>query len=303
MFSIVTANWNGEKVLENFLASLSKQSFQDFKLYLVDNGSHDNSKQIIGKYMNSINIELISLTENKGFAIANNIGITKAIEDDSTHIITLNNDLELKKNCLEICHKTVSSKGGEFQAFQLLLINYYDRDLIDAAGIKFDRMYGIHQIGHKKKLDTLNDISEINIDGACAGAAIYSKYALKKVMSSSGDFFDPVYFAYYEDADLAIRLSQSKFKTLLIKEALVYHVHSATSGRNSYFKSFLLSRNALIFLYKNAPINDYKKKSKRFYVKIYINALKNIIRLNFKAAKGCIDGALEFNKMRSKGIL
>ena len=49
MLGIVIANWNGEKLIDKCLKSLENQTFKDFKVYIIDNNSKDNSKEVIRK--------------------------------------------------------------------------------------------------------------------------------------------------------------------------------------------------------------------------------------------------------------
>ena len=262
MFSIVTANYNGDKFLKLFLDSLVNQSFQGFNLYIVDNGSKDNSKSIIKAYENKLNITLIELEKNFGFAEANNIGIDAALKDKNQHIVTLNNDLELDKDCLKILADRIKDKANECEIFQMLMINYYERNIIDAAGIFFNEHYLAGQIGFKEDISKVKDL-KTEIPGACAGAAVYSKKALTSVREENGDFFDSRFFAYYEDVDLALRLANGGFKTSLVKEAFVYHIHSGTGNEGSSFKAYYLSRNLYFYLKKNLSAKEYKQN--RFY--------------------------------------
>ena len=81
------ANWNGEKLIDKCLESLENQSFKDFKVYIIDNDSKDNSKKVIRSYSKRLNIDLIEMSYNSGFAPANNIGIKKAINDGCDYIL------------------------------------------------------------------------------------------------------------------------------------------------------------------------------------------------------------------------
>ena len=87
MLGIVIANWNGEKLIDKCLLSLENQSFKDFKVYIIDNDSKDNSKKVIRSYSKRLNIDLIEMSYNSGFAPANNIGIKKAINDGCDYIL------------------------------------------------------------------------------------------------------------------------------------------------------------------------------------------------------------------------
>ena len=87
MLGIVIANWNGEKLIDKCLTSLKNQEFKEFKIYIIDNDSRDNSRNIINGYKNELDIDLIEMDYNSGFAPANNIGIKKAINDGCEYIL------------------------------------------------------------------------------------------------------------------------------------------------------------------------------------------------------------------------
>lgn len=301
VFSIVTANWNGEKLLDVYLDSLFNQTNQNFILYIVDNGSTDNSIDIINKYKSKINLKLIKLSSNFGFAYANNLGINEAMGDENKYIITLNNDIELEKDCLEQINKKIHEKENKYDVYQILTLNYYNRNIIDAAGISFNKYYGAKQIGYKLPYEAIANIKDNNIDGACAGAAVYSKKCLQTVKINHNEYFDSIYFAYFEDVDLALRLSKAGFNSYLIRDAIVYHIHSGTSGKDSYFKSYYLSRNAQIYRKKNLDVKLFQKSRKI----ILFNFTKRIVKLaltaNFGALHGTFVGYFDYRRLLKSG--
>ena len=182
MLSIITVNWNGEVFLESYFKSLLGQTYKDFKIYFVDNGSIDNSLEIVSRYVPLMNIEILNLNKNNGFTSANNLGIKRAIKDKSEYIITLNNDLVLGQNCIEYLNNTITKDNNKHNIFQILMLNYFERNIIDAAGIYFDKYFYASQIGYKKDISYLNEIN-YEIEGACVGAAAYSKKALNAIKS------------------------------------------------------------------------------------------------------------------------
>ena len=173
MFSFVIVNWNGSDLINQCLESLTKSNYSNFKVYIVDNGSTDNSIEIINSFKEKLNIDLIKLDKNYGFAPANNIGINKSMNDESKYIITLNNDIEVQSDTLDKLIKFINS-NEDTDIFQLLMFNYYERDLLDSVGMSFNKHLFVTQLGYKEPLSMLNKYS-VDIEGACAGAAVYSK--------------------------------------------------------------------------------------------------------------------------------
>ena len=78
--TIVIPNYNGKRLLENCLKTLEQQTYKDFKVLVVDNGSSDGSTEVSSE---KLELEIVSLKENLGFCGAVNLGIqkTKTIPD------------------------------------------------------------------------------------------------------------------------------------------------------------------------------------------------------------------------------
>ena len=211
MLGIVIANWNGEKLINKCLESLENQVFKDFKVYIIDNDSKDNSKEIINSYKGKLKIDLTEMNYNSGFAPANNIGIKKAIEDKCDYILTLNNDVEVPRESLINAMNEINS-NKDFDVFQLFMINYFNKEVCDAAGLNFKNDLIPLQVGFKESASEILSKEKIEIEGVCAGAAIYSVKALEAVKLDNENYFDSNFFAYFEDVDLSLRLKSSGFK-------------------------------------------------------------------------------------------
>ena len=111
LVSIVVVNWNGIKVLDRCLTSLSAQTFQDFEIIVVDNGSGDGSVDLLGKKWPGIHLE--KLPANRGFALANNHGARIA---QGKWLALVNNDAFPAPEWLEEL-LAASEKNPEFSFF------------------------------------------------------------------------------------------------------------------------------------------------------------------------------------------
>ena len=298
MLGIVIANWNGEKLIDKCLESLENQVFKDFKVYIIDNASKDNSRVVIKKYMNRLNIDLTEMSYNTGFAPANNVGIKKAIKDGCNYILTLNNDVEVPKESLKKAMEAIDT-NKEFDVFQLFMINYFNKDVCDAAGLNFKDDLIPLQVGFKENVAEILNKDDIKIEGVCAGAAIYSTKALEAVKLDDENYFDSNFFAYFEDVDLSLRLKGAGYKFKLLKDSIVYHMHSATGGKTSGFKEYYLTRNLFMYTKRNQTIEEYKKHKKEYYIRFLKTVVKNINNFNAikSAVKGLSDGLKESKKI------
>ena len=94
--SVIIPNYNGKKYLKDCLDAMENQSFRDFEVLLVDNGSEDGSREYVEEAYPWV--RLITLSENTGFCGAVNQGIKKS---SSPLVILLNNDTIAEKNFVE----------------------------------------------------------------------------------------------------------------------------------------------------------------------------------------------------------
>ncbi len=79
LVSIIMPNYNSGRFIENSLASILAQTYENWELIIIDDCSLDNSNKIIEEYIQrSEKIKLISLKSNMGPAIARNKGIEQA---------------------------------------------------------------------------------------------------------------------------------------------------------------------------------------------------------------------------------
>src|SRR5262249_24110127 len=94
--SIIVVNWNGERFLKDCLSALSGQTYANYEIILVDNGSSDNSVCFTRK--NFPEVKLVALRENTGFTGGNAVGLEVAVGD---FVALVNNDARPEKTWLE----------------------------------------------------------------------------------------------------------------------------------------------------------------------------------------------------------
>lgn len=248
---VIIANWNGKKYLSICLNALKKQNDTNFCIIVVDNGSTDGSLGYIKE--NHIDISLIELKENTGFAHANNVGMRAAFTmKQIKYIITLNNDTELDDNYIKILRKYIKNAPKNVVALQPKVLNFYNKDIIDATGVLTSIEMSAVNRGKDEKDNKQYD-NQIEIFGPSASAAMYKRSMLEEIKLSHASYFDKDYFAYYEDVDLAWRFHLKGYESRFVPDAIVYHVHSATGQNFSTFKAFHIHRNHFYNIIKNTP--------------------------------------------------
>lgn len=245
LIDIVIPNFNGKQFLETCLGSLALQSFANFQVFLVDNGSGDGSVAFVRDIFPVV--RCIELGENRGFSAAVNLGIAAG---DSTLVFLLNNDTELAPDCLAELVQAAEQHADAFFAPKML--SYRQRHILDGAGDGYLRGGVGYRLGTMER-DSEVYSEERPVFGACGGAALYRRAMLDRI-----GLFDEDFFAYLEDVDLNFRANRAGFTCRYIPAARVYHIGSATTGsRINPFTVRLSTRNNLYLLLKNYSVSMF----------------------------------------------
>lgn len=244
--SVIIPTWNGRQYLGECLESLAGQTFRDFETILVDNGSDDGSAEYVRTEFPWV--RLLALRENVGFAEGNNRGLALA---QGTYVVALNNDTRVVPEFLKELVRVADSDAG-IGMVAAKLRNYYRPEQIDAVGLKI----ATNGLGYNIGVGEIDggQYDTVAPFGPCGGAALYRRAMLDKI-----GFFDPAFFAYYEDFDLAWRARLAGWKAVAAPRALVYHVHSATGGEMSGFKVYHTHRNKWFVVARNWPAALFRR--------------------------------------------
>lgn len=237
---IIVVNWNGRSLLEECLQGLRRQSYRSFSVTLVDNGSTDGSPALVRDRFPEVRV--ISLTENRGFAGANNC----ALRDLTTPFVALlNNDAVADPRWLGYLVEALEqTKEAGFAASKML---YYDRPgMIDRCGDGYTRA-GVGLLRGRGE-PAGNYGRREWIFGACAGAALYRTDMLKDI-----GLFDEDFFLIYEDLDLSFRAQLRGYRCLYVPEAKVFHRASGSLVYDSPVSVYYGHRNLEWTYLQNMP--------------------------------------------------
>lgn len=240
--TVIIPNWNGREFLEVCLPSLRQQEFKDFEVIVVDNGSHDGSRELVEASFPEA--RFIPLGKNRGFSAAVNAGVRASGSD---LVALLNNDTEQDAGWLSALVRAAESHP-EAGFFASRLVDFYDHSILDGAGDALRKSGLPYRIGHGERDRGRYDTPRY-VFGACAAAALYRRGMLDEVGP-----FDEDFFAYCEDGDLSFRAQLAGHRCLYIPGAVVYHMGSASSGgKRGATATRLGTRNGILLLVKNLP--------------------------------------------------
>jgi glycosyltransferase involved in cell wall biosynthesis len=229
--SLVIPVYNRPEEVNELLQSLSKQTFKDFEVIIVEDGSDKKCDKIVNEYKDFLSLSYF-YKENTGPGLSRNFGSDKA---KGTYIIFLDSDCVIPEKYIQTVQEYlekdfVDSFGGPDKALETFstlqkAINYGMTSFLTTGGIR----------GGEKSLEKFHPRS-FNMG--------YSKEVYEKTKGFSKMRFG-------EDIDMSIRIIKNGFRTALIKDAYVFH--KRRSNLRQFFKQVHNSGIARINLFKKHP--------------------------------------------------
>lgn len=245
--AVVILNWNGRKLLEEFLPSIIRFS-AEANIYVADNASSDDSISFIKNSFPAIKI--IQNTDNFGFAKGYNEAL-KFVEEE--YYALVNSDIEVTENWL-LPILEIFENQPETAVIQPKILDYKNKEMFEYAGAGggFIDKYGFPfcrgRIFQSLEKDTNQYDDQIDIFWASGACFFIRKEVFRKL-----DGFDEDFFAHQEEIDLCWRAFNLNYKVKYTGKSTVYHVGGATLKESNPHKTFLNFRNSLWMLTKNLP--------------------------------------------------
>ncbi len=249
--AVVILNWNGQKLLQQFLPGVVMSQYPDLQLIVGDNASSDESVAFIKA--NYPQIRIIENDRNYGFAE----GYKRVLNQvEADYYVLLNSDVEVPPDWIHpvIRYMEQDPLMAVAQPKIKWQVNKTKFEYAGAAGGYLD-LHGF-PFCRGRLFDTVeadygqyDQASEIFW---ASGAALFIKSRCWKEVGG----LDPDFFAHMEEIDLCWRLKNLGYKIGYCPHAEVYHVGGGTLDSNSPYKTYLNFRNNLVIMQKNLPLND-----------------------------------------------
>lgn len=238
-FSVVIPVWNGESYLAACLESVLAQTGVEVEVIAVDNASEDGSAEVVRRYPA---VRLVQARRNLGFAAACNLGIAAAGGDA---VFLLNQDAALHPGCLATLAEALADPAVGVAGCKLL---YGDGVTVQHAGgyLEEPHWYGKHYGAGERDAGQWDEARPVTF---VTGAAMAIR---RDMLDRVGSLDERFYPAYFEDADLCLRVSAAGYRVVYLPRASGLHWESSTAGR--FHLPFAYHRSRLRLVLKHYPV-------------------------------------------------
>lgn len=238
-FSVIISVYNKATHISATIASVIEQSFTDFEIIIINDGSTDGSKKILDQ-LDDPRIQIIH-QKNQGVSQARNLGISIA---KSTYIALLDGDDIWHKEYLFRMHETISAYPDQ-SVFTCAIAHKYADSIVPVP-------YSFEQ---NADVLLLNYFEASQKHSILSGSSIVFK---KEILRSTGEF--DVKIRSGEDTDLWIRIGV-QFPIVFVCEVLVHYVFDIHSLSNTNFN-----------IEDKPPFDNYKiEELKNIHIKRFID--------------------------------
>jgi len=276
--AIVILNWNGEKLMKQFLPSVIEFSKRNStEIIVADNGSTDDSISLLRNDFPTVKI--LDLQQNYGFARGYNEAL-KQIEAD--YFVILNSDVEVTSGWLATPIHLMEADQS-IAAVQPKILSYHQKTHFEYAGAaggfldKYGYPFCRGRIFNEVEADLGQYDDQTDIFWA-TGACMMVRASLYKEAGG----FDADFWAHMEEIDLCWRLKNRGYRIVYTAESTVYHVGGGTLSYENPQKLYLNFRNNLWLIYKNLPGNHLFPILFLRMVLDGVAAFKLLAELNFR---------------------
>jgi GT2 family glycosyltransferase len=260
LVSATLVTHNSSRFIGHCLDTLLGQEYQPLEVIVVDNASQDLSKAVVARYAERV--RLIENSSNCGFAAAQNQAIAAS---RGQWILTLNPDVLVQPGFVErlveagerdatvgtVCGKLLRISGD---------LSIPKNPRIDSTGVYFTPGLRHFDRGWNEPDDARYSRAEY-VFGASAAAALYRRDMIADVALDDG-FFDPDFFMYREDADVAWRSQLLGWRCVYTPGAVAYHVRSVVPGARPSVPAILKMhsvKNRFLMRIKNMTGDLYRR--------------------------------------------
>lgn len=305
MVAFIILNYESVADLKRCVASIREKTELEYRIYIVDNASQDDSVIELKKEYSSVDdVRIITSECNRGYSAGNNIGIKQAVADGADKLIIVNPDVILKNDIAMILADKMDKRKNIGVAIPYII------DANGNFGQIFRKQYTFERALTERKpllyLTRLNDNLSLHIRNVdikrefeFQGSGSGCCFMISSELISELGYLDEEIFLYYEEYVLGKKLQDRKLKVLYVPQAMIIHNHrnekkycTASTNYYRYLSSLyvlgkyekcskwklriLLIENTILLLLRSIYLKEYRGMTAKYF-KNANSLLKNIM--------------------------
>ena len=292
--AVIILNWNGEKLLREFLPSVVKNTNTDLgRVVVVDNHSTDGSWICLEQEFPDV--ERVLFEDNFGFAG----GYNRAIEMiEAEYVVLLNSDVEVAPGWLEPL-VAVLDRDERVAAVQPKILAYRDKKKFEYAGAAGGYIdYLGFPFCRGRVMDTTERDDGQYDDEVDVFWATGASLCIRRDVYRAVGGLDEAFFAHMEEIDLCWRLKNGGYTLKVVPSSVVYHLGGGSLPMNHPRKLFLNYRNNLLMLHKNLCA---KQRKKIFFARVMLDTMAGglfLLKGQWSNTRSVIRAYKAFREMR-----
>ena len=287
--SFITVNYNGvTDTIELINCIQSVVHSIAYEIIVVDNGSTANEAEQLRNLFPTV--KCIRSETNLGFAGGNNLGIERAEGD---YLFFINNDTLIEDDNLSHLIERLASNPTWGASSPKICFNQSPR-LIQYAGFTSLSRITLRNKGIGFKEKNSKKYNNAQPTPYLHGAAMLVK---REVVEKVGAMPE-IYFLYYEELDWSTQMTKAGYTLWYDPICTVYHKESQSTGQESPLKCFYLTRNRLLYAYRNLEgIERYISICYQISIGASKSIIKHITHRRKDLAKATTEGVKAFFKL------
>lgn len=250
--AVVTVNWNGAELTLRCLEALRRSEGATWHLYVVDNASTDGSAdRLAAAFATSSDVTLLRSPVNGGWTGGNNLGMRQAIENGHDFVFILNNDAFVRPSTIQRLLDHWTSRASEMPVLGPVHQGA-ESSQYDFRVAHFEAKTGIPVWTYPAQQGS--SVREPIYETAyVSGAGLFIH---RRHLEQVG-LLDDRFFLNFDDTDWCSRAREAGFPLLMVRDAVIDHVGSASiGGIVSPLQTYFLTRNRLLYAEKHRPLLD-----------------------------------------------
>ena len=224
------------------LASLEEEKYENHKIIVLDNASTDGSVEVIQTQFP--NVEILELTENKGYAGNNNVGVEAAMTYGADWVFVLNEDTILAPDCISKLI-TVGESDPQIGIVGPMVYHHDEPDVIQSAGGSLNQnLDAIHVAQNETDVGQFVESRPVEWISGCA-------IMVRGTVISQVGMLDERFFYYWEETEWCLRTKEAGWHIVHVPDAKLWHKGVQRDYQPSPNVTYYSTRNKLLALSKH----------------------------------------------------